>query len=120
VSNSTQFGKYDIKIDLEPQTLESRKLAVPQLIHKEGDDNKLYACEKLLKQMPVFSCEEFEKYELVLIHDKFARNEAENAKRNLENCQKSIKMKSGEIMMVQMDDFRGNFNALNDWFGKTI
>lgn len=74
-----KWQEWDISIDQDPQTLESRKLAVPQLIHKEGDDQKLYACERLLKQMPVYQSKVFEDFELLLIHDKYSRNEAENA-----------------------------------------
>lgn len=85
-----KWKEWDISIESDPQTLESRKLAVPQLIHKEGDDQKLYACERLLKQMPVFDSNVFEKYDLLLIYDRYSKNEAENAHNNLRNCQKSI------------------------------
>jgi hypothetical protein len=44
-----KFAEWDITVDSKPQTLESRKLAAPELIHKEGDDKHLYANERLLK-----------------------------------------------------------------------
>lgn len=49
-----KFAEWDITVDSSPQSLESRRLAAPELIHKEGDDKHLYANERLLKQMPVF------------------------------------------------------------------
>ena len=56
----------------KPQTLDSRKLAAPELIHNEGDDKSLFANERLLKQMPVFSSQVLNEYDLVLVHDRRA------------------------------------------------
>jgi hypothetical protein len=44
-----KWAEWDIQIEQTPQELESRKLAAPELIHKEGDDKHLYASERLLK-----------------------------------------------------------------------
>ena len=73
-----KWNEWDITVDSKPQMLESRKLAVPQLIHKEGDDQKLFACERLLKQMPVYSCEALDNFDLLFIHDRYSSREAES------------------------------------------
>lgn len=44
-----KFAEWDITVDSKPQSLESRRLAAPELVHKEGDDKHLYANERLLK-----------------------------------------------------------------------
>ena len=49
-----KWAEWDIQVDQTPQALESRRLAAPELVHKEGDDKHLYASERLLKQMPVY------------------------------------------------------------------
>jgi hypothetical protein len=59
LSKAHKLKEFDIELDLTPQTCESRKLAVPELVHKEAENQKLYACDRLLKQMPVFSCNSF-------------------------------------------------------------
>ena len=82
----TKWGEWDISIESKPQTLDSRKLAAPELIHKEGDDKALFANERLLKQMPVFSSSVLNDYDLIIVHDKFSKNEAENAQQNLVKC----------------------------------
>ena len=56
--------------------------------------------------MPVYSCNKFEEYELLLIHDRFSKNETQNALNNLMNCQKSINMKSGQFTVIEMQDSR--------------
>lgn len=115
-----KWEEWDITIDKDPQTLESRKLAVPELIHKEGDDQKLFACERLLKQMPVFSSEVFEEFDLLLIFDRYSRNEAESARTNFRNCQKGIQMRSGDFRDLELPDCRGNFNKLNDFLSENL
>jgi hypothetical protein len=106
--------EHGIVLDQTPQTLESRRLAVPELIHKEGDDQKLYACERLLKQMPVYSCDPFQDFEILLLHDRYSRNEAESAKESFEKCQRSIKMDSGNIQVIELEDFKGNLSKMDD------
>ena len=34
----SKWKEWDIQIENKPEKLESRRLAVPELIHKEGDD----------------------------------------------------------------------------------
>jgi hypothetical protein len=72
-----KWAEFDIQLDDKPQIQESRKLAAPELIHKEGDDKHLFANENLLKKMPVFSCDNLGKHELLLVYDKYSRQEAE-------------------------------------------
>ena len=78
-----KWAEWDIQLDDKPQVQESRKLAQPELIHKEGDDKHLYANENLLKKMPVYACDSLQEHELVLVYDKFSRQEAEGAQKNL-------------------------------------
>ena len=52
-----KWEEWDIQIEDKPAELESRRLAAPELVHKEGDDKQLFANERLLKQMPVYSCD---------------------------------------------------------------
>jgi inorganic pyrophosphatase/exopolyphosphatase len=68
-----KWAEWDITVDSTPQSLESRRLAAPELIHKEGADKHLYCNERLLKQMPVFSADELSKKTLFLVFDR--RNE---------------------------------------------
>lgn len=52
-----KWEEWDIQIDDKPSQLESRRLAAPELIHREGDDKKLFVNERLLKMLPVYSCD---------------------------------------------------------------
>lgn len=45
----SKWKEWDIQIENKPEKLESRRLAVPELIHKEGDGQKLFCSERLLK-----------------------------------------------------------------------
>jgi hypothetical protein len=45
----SKWAEWDITVDATPQMLDSRKLAAPELIHKEGADKHLFASERLLK-----------------------------------------------------------------------
>jgi len=110
----SKWAEWDIKIDDKPQMLDSRKLAAPELIHKEGQDKHLYANERLLKQMPVFSANMMQEYEFVLVFDKFSRNEAENAKMNLMKCQGQLGMKCGKFHDLLLPEWKGNFNKLEE------
>lgn len=78
LQGSSKLEEFDISIDTTPQSLESRKLKVPELVHKEGDDQKLYACERLLKQMYIYSSQ-LEEYHIIFLYDRYQRNEADNA-----------------------------------------
>lgn len=40
-----QWNKWDISIENEPEVIESRKLPVPELIHNEGKDVRLFVNE---------------------------------------------------------------------------
>jgi hypothetical protein len=54
-------------------------LAAPELVHNEGADKHLYANERLLKQMPVFSSEAMGTHELFIVYDRYSKSEAEMA-----------------------------------------
>ena len=70
--------------------------------------------------MPVFSGEKFEDFNLWLIHDHRSRNEAENALNNLKKCQGNLKMNSGRFDIIQLPDFRGDFNKVHRWLEDEI
>jgi hypothetical protein len=82
-----KFAEWDISVEATPQQLESRRLAAPELIHKEGDDKHLYANERLLKQMPVFSSDELSKKTIILFYERRNEGLVDNVKRNLMQCQ---------------------------------
>ena len=52
-----KWEEWDIQVEAEPARLESRRLAAPELFHKEGADKQLYCSERLLKMLPVYSSE---------------------------------------------------------------
>lgn len=52
-----KWEEWDIQVEAEPARLESRKLAAPELVHKEGQDKQLFCNERLLKMLPVYSSE---------------------------------------------------------------
>ena len=108
----SKWAEWDITVDATPQVLESRKLAAPELIHKEGADKHLYASERLLKMMPVFSSEAINNYELILVHDKYSRNEAESARENLMKCQGQLNMKCPGFHMLPLPDVKGSFDKI--------
>lgn len=58
--------------------------------------------------MPVYSCENFDNFEIVFIHDSRSKYEADNAMQNLKNCQKSINMKTGQFRVFVIQDFKNN------------
>lgn len=82
----SKWGEWDIQIEAKPQVLESRKLAAPELVHHEGQDKHLFASERLLKQMPVFSSDAMNAHELFIVYDRYSKNEAEMAQQNLLKC----------------------------------
>lgn len=49
---------------------------------------------------------------MIMVHDKYSRNEAENAQQNLMKCQGQLGMKSGGFHMFPLPDCRGNFNEI--------
>ena len=103
-----KWAEWDIQVDQTPQALESRRLAAPELIHKEGDDKHLYASERLLKQMPVYQSDKLSKVQLIFVHDRYSANEADSARTNLMKCQGQMGMKSKEMQMLCLPDCRGN------------
>ena len=109
-----KFAEWDITVDATPQSLESRKLAAPELIHKEGDDKHLYANERLLKQMPVYSSDELSKKTVVLFYERRNEGLVENVKRNLQQCQGQMGMKSGNITTFMLPDVRQNWARMQE------
>ena len=104
-----KWAEWDITVDSTPQSLESRRLAAPELIHKEGDDKHLYCNERLLKQMPVFSADELSKKTLFLVFDRRNEQIQDQVIKNLNQCQGQMGMKSGKIETCMLPDVRGNW-----------
>ena len=104
-----KFAEWDITVDSTPQSLESRRLAAPELIHKEGDDKHLYVNERLLKQMPVFQADELSKKTLILFFERRNEGIADNVKKTLMQCQGQMGMKSRPIQTFMLPDVRQNW-----------
>jgi len=78
-----KWEEWDIEVEAEPARLESRRLAAPELLHKEGQDKQLFCTERLLKMMPVYSSENLQKAQMILIFDRYSKREAESALTNI-------------------------------------
>ena len=96
----SQWDKWDIKVEEKPEVIKSRKLAVPELIHKEGEDVRLFVNEPLLKKMPIFNGDKLTNTTLIMLYDgQQVRNDVvANSLKNLMNCQKQMGMDSKEIV----------------------
>ena len=115
-----KWAEWDIQVDTTPQSLESRRLAAPELIHKEGDDKHLYCNERLLKQMPVFSSESLAKKTLILFYERKNESIVDNVKKNLVQCQGMMGMKSGTIHTFMLPDTRHNWARMEQACEKFI
>ena len=69
LNNMKKWKDFDITLDDKPEVLESRRLELPELNHNEGNQ-RLFCSERLLKQMPVFNCENLKQRQLVLLFGK--------------------------------------------------
>lgn len=49
LNNMKKWKDFDITIDDKPEILESRRLDLPELKHKEGNGERLFCSERLLK-----------------------------------------------------------------------
>lgn len=65
----SQWSKWDITVEEEPEIIQSRKLPVPELIHNEGKDVRLFVNEPLLKKLPVYDGSKLQKTNLILLFD---------------------------------------------------
>lgn len=79
--------------------MQSRALAQPELVLNDSTKNfsngqKLFANERVLKQLPVYSSSQLEKISLVLLYDQKNENLAYSAKNMLINCQRQLNMKA--------------------------
>jgi aubergine len=97
-AGSEALAEWGISIDAEPMKLESRRLAQPELDHHGGE--QLFCTERLLKQMPVYSCKPLSERTVVLFHDREAGQDVSSILRTLESCQAQIGMSSGRIEKV--------------------
>ena len=85
-----QWSKWDIQVEPEPEIIESRRLAVPELEHNEGRDVRLFVNEPLLKKLPVYNGDQLKRAKLLLLYDETQiwADTVQNIQRNLTNCQK--------------------------------
>lgn len=118
----SKWSEFDITISDKPEILESRTLATPELIHKQGDDVHLYASERLLKQMPVFSSNALESKHLILVHDdqQFRSDAIQNVISTFMKCQGQIGMKSRQILPFGTDCSRKGLHMFKERLSKFI
>lgn len=67
-AGAENLAQWGIEIEAEPLNVNSRKLAVPMLDHKSGQDD-LFCSERLLKQMPVYNSKSLEQRHVFLVYD---------------------------------------------------
>ena len=87
ITNSTKCKQWGITIEKQPLKLQSRKLAAPELIHKQGDDKNLYASDRTLRQMPIYNGDNMAQKQLVLVYEGYSEREAFALQKELINCQ---------------------------------
>lgn len=109
-----KWQEWDIQIEKDPHKLESRTLAAPELLHKEGNDKQLFVNERLLKQMPVYSCDDLKATQLILIFDRYSKREADNALLNLQKCQGQMGIQTGEIEKLCLPECKNNFKKIEE------
>ena len=66
---SPKCKEWGITIDQKPLELKSRKLQAPELIHKEGDDKRIFASDSVLKQMPIFNFKPMAERQIVMVYE---------------------------------------------------
>jgi hypothetical protein len=93
------WSKWDIQVNEEPEVLESRRLDVPELIHNEGTDVRLFASEPLLKKLPVYNADRVKSTTLILLYDdhQVRPDVVDNVQKGLANCQRQMGMQSKDI-----------------------
>ena len=109
-----KWEEWDIEVEAEPARLESRRLAAPELLHKEGQDKQLFCTERLLKMMPVYSSDDLQKAQMILIFDKYSKREADSALMNIQKCQNQIGIKTAEIEKLCLPDCKNNFKRIEE------
>jgi hypothetical protein len=80
---SQKCKQWGITIDTTPLQVQSRMLQAPELIHKEGKEKKIFASERVLKQMPVFSCSNMSEKQIILVYEPYLEKEAQGVYRDL-------------------------------------
>jgi hypothetical protein len=108
----SKWSEWDITVDDKPQVLESRRLAIPELDHKQEGGKQLFVNERILKQMPVYSADALSKKVVFMVHDRYSGQEADNTKRQLLQCQGQMGMNCKRIEMFEIPEIRGNFNKV--------
>jgi len=66
----SKWKEWDIQVEDKAEVIESRRLAIPELIHNEGGDTQLFCNERLLKSLPVTNTETLKQTELMVLYDK--------------------------------------------------
>jgi len=96
--NVKKWQDWDISIERQPERLKTKKLALPELIHKEGEGQQLFCTERLLKQMPIFNGADISKKHLIMIYsDNIRSDTVKNARSSLQKCQGQLKIKVDNI-----------------------
>jgi len=102
----SKWAEWDIKVDKKPQLLESRRLAAPQLDHTSFGTQEVYANERNLKTIPVYSCNDLKNSTLMIFHDRYSTQEAQNALKNLSGCCRQMELEVGNFETYQVPDLR--------------
>lgn len=68
LNNMSKWKDFDISLEERPEILDSRRLDMPELKHNEGNGQRLFASERLLKQMPVFNSQNLQRRHLLLFY----------------------------------------------------
>ena len=109
----SKWAEWDIKVDKKPQLLESRRLAAPQLDHKNFGSQEVYANERNLKTIPVYSCSDLQQTTVLIFHDRYSSNEAQNTLKNCQGCQKQMELHAGSFELCEVPDLR-DFNQYQE------
>lgn len=94
---SQKCQQWGITIENKPLGLESRKLPAPELMNQDDSDKKLFASERLLKQMPIYNYDPLKTKNLFIIYEFYMEREAQATVQQLMDCQKQLQIKSGPI-----------------------
>lgn len=97
-----KWKDFDIQLDSNPEILDSRRLDIPELEHNEGNGQRLFCSERLLKQMPVYNAKSLCQKKLILFFNQKNSREVDNVMDGLMKCQSQLKMKTQRIQPVEV------------------
>lgn len=66
----SKWKEWDIQVEDKAEVIESRRLALPELVHNEGESTQLFCNERLLKSLPVTNNDALKETELICLYDR--------------------------------------------------